>query len=243
MGSSIKEITTELGLAKRKTGSLFVSLIMGAVNCRIWNEGDRFKFKSEYNRFKERWMSIFFVFPMLQIVFPLTQSPLWQIQSLLFLYYYTTLAIRENLLSLMLDPEHSLFQGLYLLNYFFMFQGIVMLLQADYQKRRHYARKALAKKGKLDIRTSEVLDETPHARYRLLIPALYVTYFMQLLISIYFLFLSVGTSTNLAFFQVILASSAWFVLCIGNTSTLSKVLQKKKRQQAAAKQRKDSQRR
>merc|ERR1719326_1773053 len=91
--SSIKESVKELGLAKRKTGSVFVSLIMGAVNCRIWNEGDRFKFKSEYNRFKERWMLIFFVFP-------LTRSPMWQIQSLLFLYYYTTLAIRENLLSL-----------------------------------------------------------------------------------------------------------------------------------------------
>jgi len=253
--SKIKETVSVIGRSKRKTGSYFVSMIMGAVNCRIWNEGDKFKFKSEYNRFKERWMSIFFVFPLLQMVSPSIQSVLWQLQSLLFLYYYTTLAIRENILSLngsSIEPwwiyhhyvsmlisvlslilSSEMTEAVYYLNYFFLYQGVVMVLQNDYQKRRHYARKALAKKGKLDIRTSEVIDETPHARYRMLIPALYMTYAMQLVISIYFLFLSLSAESNMAFTQIMMASTAWFALSIGNTSTLSKVLAKKKRQAAA----------
>eukprot|EP00483_Globobulimina_turgida_P012852 UN12876 len=67
--NKIKKIVDNLGKSKRKTGSLFVSLIMGKVSVRIWNKGDRYKFKSEYNRFKERWMSIFFIFPAIQIFF------------------------------------------------------------------------------------------------------------------------------------------------------------------------------
>merc|ERR1712228_932680 len=96
--------------------------------------------------------------------------------------------------------------GAIYLNYFFFYQGIVMLLQNDYQKKRHYARKALAKKNELDIRTTEVIDERPHSSYKVLIPALYITYFAQIL----------------------LMSIAWFVLSIGNTSALSKILNKKK---------------
>merc|ERR1712228_623837 len=84
--------------------------------------------------------------------------------------------------------------GAIYLNYFFFYQGIVMLLQNDYQKKRHYARKALAKKTQFDIRTTEVIDETPHSKYKILIPALYLTYFIQLLISIYFL--STSSSPN-----------------------------------------------
>jgi len=247
--SKMKDTVGIIGKSKRKTGSLFVSMIMGAVNCRIWNEGDRFKFKSEYNRFKERWMSIFFVFPLLQILFPWTESPLWQLQSLLFFFYYSSLAIRENILSLngsriepwwiyhhywsMLIAVLSLSRGelgnIQYLNYFFLWQGMVMLLQNDYQKTRHYARKAMAKKGRLDIRTSEVIDETPHSRYKMLIPALYLTYFVQLMISIYFLFLSMRAPSNMVSVQILLGSTAWFVLSIGNTMTLSRVLQKKKR--------------
>lgn len=210
-------------------------------------------------RFKERWIFIFFLSPMIQIVFPSTFLSMWQLQSCAFLYYYTTLAIRENILalngskieswwiyhhyvsmviailSLMINYEHT-GEGVAYLNYFFLLQGVVMILQNDYQKRRHYARKAMAKKGRLDIRTSEVIDETPHSRYKMLVPALYLVYFLQLMVSIYFLFLSMSAQTNIGFTQMMISSMAWFVLSIGNTSTLSKVLQKKKRLQAAAKQ-------
>eukprot|EP00483_Globobulimina_turgida_P010522 UN10543 len=103
-------------------------------------------------------------------------------------------------------------------NYFFFFQGIVMLLQNDYQKKRHYARKAMAKKSQLDIRTTEVIDETPHSKYKILVPALYITYSAQLMISIYFLFLSSKKQlSQLKYIRIIIMSIAWFVLCIGNT--------------------------
>merc|ERR1712154_209773 len=91
------------------------------------------------------------------------------------------------------------------------------------------------KKTELDIRTTEVIDERPHANYKILIPALYVTYFAQLIISIYFLVLSSNPyvkKDSLKFAQVILMSIAWFVLSIGNTSALSKILKKKKSKQS-----------
>merc|ERR1712154_246463 len=243
----------DLGKSKRKTGSYFVSLIMGKVSVRIWNKGDRFKFKSEYNRFKERWMMIFFIFPAFQILFGFNMF-INQLQSLLFFFYYSSLAIRENILSLngsRIEPwwiyhhywsmlisilsliiySDQISDGYIYLNYFFFYQGIVMLLQNDYQKKRHYARKALAKKTQFDIRTTEVIDETPHSKYKILIPALYLTYFIQLLISIYFL--STSSSSNISklkSIQIIIMSISWFVLSIGNTSTLSKVLKKKRMQ-------------
>eukprot|EP01083_Nonionella_stella_P104264 298572_1 len=251
----IKAIVDDLGKSKRKTGSHFVSLLMGKVSVRIWNKGDRYKFKTEYNRFKERWMSIFFIFPAIQILFGFSQM-INQIQALLFFFYYGSLAIRENILSLngsrieawwiyhhywsiaialltliiysddaLVSSDNSIIY----LNYFFFYQGLVMLLQNDYQKNRHYARKALAKKSQLDPTTSEVIDETPHAKYKLLLPALYATYCAQLCISIYFLFLSsYNALSQLKSIQIIAMAICWFVLSIGNASTLSKVLKKKK---------------
>jgi len=252
--NKIKRVVDDLGKSKRKTGSYFVSLLMGKVSVRIWNKGDRFRFKSEYNRFKERWMIIFFLFPAIQIIFGFNMF-IHQLQALLFFFYYSSLAIRENILSLngsrieawwiyhhywsilisiltlIIYSDDMDNDGIIYLNYFFFYQGIVMLLQNDYQKKRHYARKALAKKTQLDIRTTEVIDETPHARYRILLPALYATYFLQLIVSIYFLFLSSSSSlkgNTLKCVQVIIMSIAWFVLSIGNTSTLSKVLKRKR---------------
>ena len=257
--SEIKLIVDNLGKSKRKTGSYFVSLIMGKVSVRIWNNGDRYKFKSEYNRFKERWMLIFFIFPALQIIFGFNLF-IHQIESILFFFYYSSLAIRENILSLngsnieswwiyhhywsMLisilsliigGDDNNQYYGIQYLNYFFFYLGIVILLQNDYQKKRHYARKALNKKSQLDIRTSEVLDETPHSKYKILIPMLYFTYFLQLLISIYFLYLSSKSidenTINLKSIQIIIMSISWFILSIENTRTLSKVLKKKKLKQ------------
>merc|ERR1712154_70563 len=98
-------------------------------------------------------------------------------------------------------------------------------------KKEALCQKGVGKKTQLDIRTTEVIDETPHARYRILLPALYATYILQLIVSIYFLFLSSSSSlkgNTLKCVQVIIMSIAWFVLSIGNTSTLSKVLKRKR---------------
>ncbi len=61
-----------------------------------------------------------------------------------------------------------------------------MVLQSQYQNRRHYAKKAVGKKTRMDVRTTEVLDERPHDSFRWLIPALYLTYGYQFLIGLYF---------------------------------------------------------
>jgi len=258
-----------LGRSKRRTGSRFVAALMGDVSVRIWNEGERFRFKSAYNRFKELMLfPMFIVLPLLHLLLPAhptTSTALFQAQSILGFFYYSALAIRENILSLngsRIEPwwiyHHYWSMGvsvlllliapaqrtMSLVGAFSLWQGAVMLLQNDYQRRRHYAMKALAKKGQLDVRTSEVLGEgevSGHRRvYALLIPALFVTYGFQVCLSLYFLWLASDLEKSaLRVAQTLALSVAWFVIAVGNTSTLSRVLRKKKDKSEADERKKD----
>merc|ERR1712087_1002046 len=169
-----------LGRSQRRTGSRFVAALMGSVSVRIWNEGERFRFKSAYNRFKELMLlPMFIVLPLLFFVLQ-SKRLVFQAQSVVGFFYYSALAIRENILALngsRIEPwwiyHHYWSMGVSVLLLltapdqstmaltcaFSLWQGAVMLLQNDYQRKRHYAMKALAKKGQLDVRTSEVLGE------------------------------------------------------------------------------------
>ncbi|ETO24269.1 hypothetical protein RFI_12889 [Reticulomyxa filosa] len=152
--------------------SQFLILLMGNAPIKLWNESDRVKFKTEYNHFKERTLWFFVLFPVLQVYFHFSIL-LHQMHTLYLFYYYVSLAIRENILkqngsriehwwivhhyitllvSLLffvnITPNHPavLTGGIYLVNYFMIWQGFIMALQMRYQGKRHYVRKVLAKK-------------------------------------------------------------------------------------------------
>lgn len=114
------------------------------------------------------------------------------------MYYYTTLSLRENILysngsniqpwwiyhhylSLLISlimlvwPSESLLLRSTELLYFGLFQGLVMLAQNIYQKRRSYVRKSLGKAKQVDVDTSETLVEKP-TDLKVLIPLLYALY-------------------------------------------------------------------
>ncbi len=94
-----KKTLDDLGQSKRKTGSVFISIVMGHVSVRLWNQGDRLQFKQEYNRFKEKMIWLFVFFPVWQAYWGFSMA-VHQIQSLFLFYYYASMAIRENILSL-----------------------------------------------------------------------------------------------------------------------------------------------
>ena len=181
---STQEMIKKLGKSKIRLGSVFLRIIIGRVSVKLWNEGERIQFKQEYNRFKEFWMPAFILFPLFQL------SAGWslavnQIYTCFTFYYYTSLAIRENILRvngsrimrwwihhhyvsvvsgillLLVTETHPLItHGVgVMLNVSMLWQACVMFLQIQYQKQRHYTRKALAKKNAMDVRTTEVIDE------------------------------------------------------------------------------------
>ena len=84
---------------QKKTKSYFLSLLMGHVSVKLWNEGEKIRFKTEYNRFKERAIILLFVFPILQLYLGYNHG-VHQLQSFFNTYYWASLALRENILSL-----------------------------------------------------------------------------------------------------------------------------------------------
>ena len=71
------------------------------------------------------------------------------------------------------------------MNVFLLWQAVVTYIQIQYQKKRHYTRKALAKKSDMDPTATEVLDEKPHDMFYYLVPCLYATYLGQLIFGIW----------------------------------------------------------
>ena len=179
-----KKMIDELGKSKRRLGSVFLRGIIGHVSVKLWNEGERLQFKQEYNRFKEAFVPIHLLLPLIQIYFGWSLT-IHQIQSFFSFYYYSSLAIRENILSvngsriepwwiyhhyvtlisalcfLLVNDKHPLVvHGVsFLCNINLLWQGGVIVVQNNYQKKRHYTRKVLAKKTAMDVRTTEVIDE------------------------------------------------------------------------------------
>lgn len=52
---------------------------------------------------------------------------------------------------------------------FFLYQGVVQILQAWYQKRRHYVKLALKQVSMMDVASTETLTETPTELYALVL--------------------------------------------------------------------------
>eukprot|EP01113_Clastostelium_recurvatum_P036977 TRINITY_DN5361_c0_g1_i1.p1 TRINITY_DN5361_c0_g1~~TRINITY_DN5361_c0_g1_i1.p1 ORF type:complete len:365 (+),score=89.10 TRINITY_DN5361_c0_g1_i1:31-1095(+) len=79
-----------------ETGSIFVRLFLGKVNVKQYRDGERLRLKQEYETFKSKTNPQFIGFVVLMYFLPHPMLiTIWQIWLL---YYYITLALRENIL-------------------------------------------------------------------------------------------------------------------------------------------------
>lgn len=194
-----------------ETGSLFVRLFLGQVNVKQFRDGERFRLKQEYEKFKRKTNPQFMLFIVFLYFFPKSDAliTIWQIWVL---YYYTTLALRENILKvngstikiwwilhhylsitaaltmLLWPPSSYVFQNLF---YTFIFfsgaQGLVQILINRYQQGQLYKLVAMGKANMMDVAgeaegwLGSDLGWTPSAMF--LLPFLLFVQFFQLYIS------------------------------------------------------------
>jgi len=242
--SQFKEITDSIerlreNLAPR-TGSLFVRLILGKVNVKHYRDGERMLLKQEYQKFKRKTDPLFLIFVIFQLYF---QARAVQILfQVWLLYYYVTLALRENILkvngshinpwwivhhylSIALSitivtwppdsPNYTQFLPQFL--YFCLGQGLVQILQTRYQSVKLYKLIAMEKADTMDVAgelSGSWLDFTSSVTF--LLPFLLFVQFFQLYNGYTLLRLA---ATNLVEWQVIACGLLFLALGIGNLST------------------------
>jgi len=174
---SIKRLNDEL---VPTTGSLFVRLFLGQVNVKHYRDGERFRLKQEYQKFKRKTDPLFILFVVVQLMLTVRIRALEILFQVWLLYYYTTLALRENILKvngsninswwiihhylsmaisisiLTWSPESSNYNHfLPQFLYFSLFQGAVQVMQNFYQSSKLYNLIAMGKASNMDV-TSEV---------------------------------------------------------------------------------------
>ena len=190
-----------------KTGSLFLSWMLGEVNVRVFTPTDLDNLKEQFINFKTRMTYFYIAVPscvlLLQYNSSFFQHTHWSLTVLqvFLLYYYTTLSIRSLILKMngskMMDwwifhhylsmlmavvfltwPDAPVYNT-YKQQYvlYILFQGFVQLFQNNYQRARHYTSRALGHAGSMDVPMTETITEVPSI---LLIIVIYVNQFLQI---------------------------------------------------------------
>lgn len=172
-----------------KTGSIFLSAMLGEVNVRVFTPTDLDNIKEQFINFKTRMTYFYIAMPLFVLLvqynskfFRHTHWSLTVLQVFL-LYYYTTLSIRSLILKMngskMMDwwiyhhylsmlmavvfltwPDAPVY-NMYKLQYviYILFQGFVQLFQNNYQRARHYTSRALGHAGSMDVPMTETITE------------------------------------------------------------------------------------
>jgi hypothetical protein len=178
-------------LIRPMTGSLFLRFFLGRVNVRLFNESDLKKLRTEYHKFKDRTTVLYILIPMLMLSVQYFRDYLedsqWsmRLQHLWMLYYYVSLALRENILRMngskinswwtnhhhlasvasliFLTWPHGTaylqFKDRYLVTC--IMQGFVQLVQNRYQKQRHYTLLSLGRASPMDLTSTETISQSP----------------------------------------------------------------------------------
>ncbi len=222
--------------------SLFIRFLMGKVNVQMWKQADRLNFKDEYNKFKSRTTYLFILFPFIQL-FLFTSTVLYQIHQIWLIYYYMTLALRENILQangssiknwwiyhhyisifigviMLLYPHPLIDRHITYFLYFAFVQGLVMFFQNLYQSKRIYVRKSLGKAKAIDVDSTETLVEKP-MDLKWLVPMLYGLYLCELFFSSWCMF---DYWRNPSVHQLGAIGIGFGMLGIGNAVTTGRVL-------------------
>ncbi|KAJ7545242.1 hypothetical protein O6H91_09G112100 [Diphasiastrum complanatum] len=174
-------------LLPHKSNGLFLKLLLGPVNVRAERNDVRFKVKEEYNTYRDTTALLFLAFPSFLLLFRntlpngcLPSLPI-QLYEVWLLFFYTSLALRENVLRVNgsdirpwwvyhhyfamstaiialtwrfqgVEPNCTRKQfGVHLFLGWAALQGVTMLLQNRYQRRRLYTQIALGKAGRMDV--------------------------------------------------------------------------------------------
>lgn len=104
---SLKRRSAELATIIPKTGSLFIRLMLGKVNVRVFSPNDRQLLRDEFTKFKTRTTYAYIMLPLLSLLVQhyigeyLADSH-WSLVliQIWLMYYYLTLAIRCNILKM-----------------------------------------------------------------------------------------------------------------------------------------------
>ncbi|KAL6072950.1 Transmembrane protein 120 [Balamuthia mandrillaris] len=160
------------------TGGFFVRLFLGQVNVKLYREDERFLRKRTYERFKTKANLFLFLLVIVQLwLFPASQV-LDMIFQLYLVYYYVSIALRENILKvngsninlwwiihhyisitialvLMTWSQDDRHQFQMQFRYFCLCQTLVQVLLNWYQMGRLYQLVAMGKAGTMDVAGGE----------------------------------------------------------------------------------------
>eukprot|EP00271_Cylindrocystis_brebissonii_P014543 TRINITY_DN35904_c0_g1_i1.p1 TRINITY_DN35904_c0_g1~~TRINITY_DN35904_c0_g1_i1.p1 ORF type:complete len:402 (+),score=97.52 TRINITY_DN35904_c0_g1_i1:166-1371(+) len=203
-------------LLPHKANGWFLGLFLGHVNVKSARKDVRFKVKEEYNSYRDCTAQLFLAFPVILMLLrkfwwtTCLPGPLVQTYEAWLLFFYASLAMRENVLRIngsdirpwwiqhhyyaMLMSLVSLTRGIegadcakkqhgiFLFLTWAIMQGVTMLLQNRYQRQRLYTRIALGKAGRMDV----VWGETAGMKGQLLLlyPLLFVLQGFQFYIAV-----------------------------------------------------------
>lgn len=184
--------------------SVFMRFIVGKIQLKQFFEKDKLTLRDEYNKFRVRAAMIYVLFPLVVLFFHYYLRFVWKdthwinvFFQLWVLYYYISMAVRENTLAengsniknwwiyhhylaamatvvLLVWPATSLYEAYvpYLTTFAF-YNGIVMNVQNYYHKTREYANRALGNIKNLDITYPETITEVPK-ELLVLLPFLFI---------------------------------------------------------------------
>eukprot|EP01133_Synstelium_polycarpum_P008696 gene8696-10216_t len=239
-----------------ETGGMFVRLFLGQVNVKHYREGERFRLKTEYEKFKFKTNPQFILFVALLLMFPnssfITTS--WQIWLL---YYYVTLALRENILlvngssirpwwiihhylsiagsltNLLWPFSESFSYFLPQMTYFSGAQGFVQILTNRYQQGQLYKLTAMGKANIMDVTGENMISDpgwTPSAIF--LLPFLLFVQAFQLYNGVTFIY-HAHFNDGIEW-QVVACGVIFLCLGIGNSLTTCSTYYNKFKSNSAA---------
>lgn len=236
------------------TGSLFVRLFLGRVNVKVYKDGERFRLKSEYEKFRSRTNPLLIFLCSMQLIFPRAYL-LQGLFQVWLIYYYCTLALREQILRvngsninrwwifhhyfsilasticLTWPCDSSSYEHFYpIILKFGVFQGLVQILMNRYQIGRLYNLVARGEASRMDV-AAEIVDSRFVVSMGVLVPFLTLMNFFQMYMS--YSMIQYFIEQHYSQWQVVVLGVLFGIFALGNIwTTLGTTISKKFRGQS-----------
>jgi len=189
------------------TGGRFAQLFLGMINVRFARRKERVAFKQEYERLKLTLAPCFVVASAACLFLPAMRW-LHMLLQLSLVYYYVSLALRENILRAngsnikrwwIIHHYMTLAQGVVLLTWqpgpsyglfsprlhmFGVYNAVLQILQTRYQMARLYALRSLGRVGEMDVASSDGTQIHWSESMRFLIGFILLGHGMQLYLAV-----------------------------------------------------------